>query len=216
MNVGLDRIDAQKFFSIVLCPMIIGYGLTETVANACVLEPDHFEYGIVGDLVGSVTAKLVDVKDPRLLCKNNQGELLLKGAPVCSEYYKNPIETAVSFTYDGWLVLLESVYRSNSYVKNICVYADESRLNRWVLWYPTQDPYLNLLSNSYYEKGEDIENYIHDKALRNAVFKEIIATAKSQGLVGIELLCGIVFFDEEWTPENGFVTSAQKLKREKS
>lgn len=41
----------------------------------------------------------------------------------------------------------------------------------------------------------------------------MIATAKSQGLVGIELLCGIVFFDEEWTPENGFVTSAQKLKR---
>ncbi|QID80214.1 long chain fatty acyl-CoA synthetase [Saccharomyces pastorianus] len=249
MNGGSAiSIDAQKFFSIVLCPMIIGYGLTETVANACVLEPDHFEYGIVGDLVGSVTAKLVDVKDLGYYAKNNQGELLLKGAPVCSEYYKNPIETAVSFTYDGWfrtgdivewtpkgqlkiidrrknlvktlngeyiaLEKLESVYRSNSYVKNICVYADESRVKPVGIVVPNPGPLSKFaVKLRIMKKGEDIENYIHDKALRNAVFKEMIATAKSQGLVGIELLCGIVFFDEEWTPENGLVTSAQKLKR---
>lgn len=228
--------------------MIIGYGLTETVANACVLEPDHFEYGIVGDLVGSVTAKLMDVKDLGYYAKNNQGELLLKGAPVCSEYYKNPIETAVSFTYDGWfrtgdivewtpkgqlkiidrrknlvktlngeyiaLEKLESVYRSNSYVKNICVYADESRVKPVGIVVPNPGPLSKFaVKLRIMKKGEDIENYIHEKALRNAVFKEMIATAKSQGLVGIELLCGIVFFDEEWTPENGFVTSAQKLKR---
>ena len=249
MNGGSAiSIDAQKFFSIVLCPMIIGYGLTETVANACVLEPDHFEYGIVGDLVGSVTAKLMDVKDLGYYAKKNQGELLLKGAPVCSEYYKNPIETAVSFTYDGWfrtgdivewtpkgqlkiidrrknlvktlngeyiaLEKLESVYRSNSYVKNICVYADESRVKPVGIVVPNPGPLSKFaVKLRIMKKGEDIENYIHEKALRNAVFKEMIATAKSQGLVGIELLCGIVFFDEEWTPENGFVTSAQKLKR---
>lgn len=43
----------------------------------------------------------------------------------------------------------------------------------------------------------------------------MIKTAKKQGLVGIELLQGAVFFDDEWTPQNGFVTSAQKLQRKK-
>lgn len=46
-----------------------------------------------------------------------------------------------------------------------------------------------------------------------AVLKDMLATGKSQGLNGIELLQGIVFFDDEWTPQNGYVTSAQKLKR---
>lgn len=99
-------------------------------------------------------------------------------------------------------------------MKNICVYADESRVKPVGIVVPNPGPLSKFaVKLRIMKKGEDIENYIHEKALRNAVFKEMIATAKSQGLVGIELLCGIVFFDEEWTPENGLVTSAQKLKR---
>ena len=241
-------IDAQKFLSNLLCPMLIGYGLTEGVANACVLEPEHFDYGIAGDLVGTITAKLVDVEDLGYFAKNNQGELLLKGAPICSEYYKNPEETAAAFTDDGWfrtgdiaewtpkgqvkiidrkknlvktlngeyiaLEKLESIYRSNPYVQNICVYADENKVKPVGIVVPN----LGHLSKLAIElgimvPGEDVESYIHEKKLQDAVCKDMLSTAKSQGLNGIELLCGIVFFEEEWTPENGLVTSAQKLKR---
>ncbi|CAI4049039.1 hypothetical protein N7582_004549 [Saccharomyces uvarum] len=250
MNGGSAiSVDAQRFLSNVLCPMLIGYGLTECVANACVLEPDHFlEFGIAGDLVGTMTAKLVDVEELGYFAKNNQGELLLKGAPVLSEYYKNPEETANALTDDGWfrtgdiaewtsrgqvkiidrkknlvktlngeyiaLEKLESVYRSNSYVHNVCVYADETRLKPIGIVVPNLEPLTKLaISLGIMNSGENIESYIHDKKLQDAVCKDMIATAKAQGLNGIELLCGIVFYEEEWTPENGLVTSAQKLRR---
>ena len=45
--------------------------------------------------------------------------------------------------------------------------------------------------------------------------QDLLTTAREQGLVGIELIAGCVFAPEEWTPQNGYVTSAQKLKRKK-
>lgn len=42
-----------------------------------------------------------------------------------------------------------------------------------------------------------------------------MTTGKHQGLKGIELLQNVVLSDDEWTPQNGFVTSAQKLQRKK-
>ena len=109
---------------------------------------------------------------------------------------------------------LESIYRSNPYVQNICVYADENKVKPVGIVVPN----LGRLSKLAIElgimvPGEDVESYIHEKKLQDAVCKDMLSTAKSQGLNGIELLCGIVFFEEEWTPENGLVTSAQKLKR---
>ena len=39
------------------------------------------------------------------------------------------------------------------------------------------------------------------------------AAGKKGGLSGIEIIEGVVLADEEWTPQNGLVTSAQKLNR---
>lgn len=242
--------DGQEFISTVICPMLIGYGLTETVANTCILDPDHFEYGVCGDLTGAVTVKLVDVPDLGYFAKNNQGEIWTKGACVTTEYYKNPEETKATITEDGWfktgdigewtdkgflkiidrkknlvktlngeyiaLEKLESVYRSNQYVQNVCVYADETKVKPVGIIVPNLKPLASLAESlGIIKKGEhdDIENHIHDKRLQQAVLSGILKTAKDQGLNGIELVAGIVFVDEEWTPQNGFVTSAQKLKR---
>lgn len=39
------------------------------------------------------------------------------------------------------------------------------------------------------------------------------AAGKKGGLSGIEIIEGVALADEEWTPQNGLVTSAQKLNR---
>lgn len=240
--------DAQTFLSNILCPMLIGYGLTETVANATVLSLKGFEIGIAGDISGSVQIKLVDVEELNYLAKNNQGEIWIKGAPVTPEYYKNPEETEAAITKDGWfrtgdigewtsrgqlkiidrkknlvktlngeyiaLEKLESVYRSNKYVQNICVYADQTKVKPVGIVVPNMKPLEDLANANGLIKGDDtIDSILGDKKLAAAVLKDLLATGKSQGLVGIEFLQGIVFFDEEWTPQNGYVTSAQKLKR---
>lgn len=240
--------DAQTFLSNVLCPMLIGYGLTETVACAAVNSPEHFKVGITGDLTGAITAKLVDVEELGYFAKDNKGELWLKGAPVMSQYYKNPQETAKVLTSDGWfktgdigqwttegqlkiidrkknlvktqngeyiaLEKLESIYRSNQYVQNICVYADQSKVKPVGIIVPVFPLITKLAINlGVMNKDDNIEDHIHDVKLRNAILTDMIKTGKSQGLNGIEFLQGIAMFNEEWTPENGFVTSAQKLKR---
>ena len=240
--------DTQKFISTVICKMVIGYGLTETCANACVLKPDHYKVGIAGDLVGSVTVKLVDVEELNYFAKNNQGEIYIKGASVLRDYYKNPEETAAALTEDRWfrtgdigewtpegqlkiidrkknlvktangeyiaLEKLESVYRSNQYITNICVYADQSKVKPVGIIVP------NLVSLTVLAKklgimkaNDEIESLLSNKKLVSTVLADLFKTGKSQGLTGIEFLQGIVFFEEEWTPQNGYVTSAQKLKR---
>lgn len=241
-------IDAQEFISNLICPMLIGYGLTETVANTTVLQPNRFELGVAGDLTGAVTVKLVDVEDLGYLAKNNQGEIWIKGASVLKEYYKNPEETSKVLTSDGWFLTgdigewtsnghlkvidrkknlvktlngeyialekLESVYRSNPYVQNICVYADQSKVKPVGILVPNLGPLGELAESiGVVKEADDVENHLHDSKLQKAVLDQLLKTGKSQGLNGIELLQGIVFFHDEWTPQNGFVTSAQKLKR---
>ncbi|EDO14444.1 hypothetical protein Kpol_224p2 [Vanderwaltozyma polyspora DSM 70294] len=240
--------DTQQFITTVICPLLIGYGLTETCANGCVLKPDHYRFGVTGDLAASVTIKLVDVEELNYFAKNNQGEIWIKGGCVLKEYYKNPKETADAITEDGWfktgdiaewtreghlkiidrkknlvktangeyiaLEKLESVYRSNKYVMNICVYADQNKVKPVGIIVPNLAPLAQLAKDlKILKANEDVESYLDNKKLRRAVLDDMLHTARSQGLNGIELLQGVVFFDGEWTPQNGYVTSAQKLKR---
>lgn len=247
---GPLSLDAQQFITTLLCPMLIGYGLTETVANTCVLAPDHFEYDVQGDLTGAVTVKLVDVEEMGYLAKNNQGEVWIKGDPVMPEYFQNEKETKSAFTEDGWFMTgdiaewrpnghlkiidrkknlvktmngeyialekLESVYRSNPYVQNICVYADQNKVKPVGIVVPNFERLGDLAVNLGLIKDKsEVENVLEDPKLRKSVLNDLLKTGKSQGLGGIELLLGIVFCEEEWTPQNGFVTSAMKLQRRK-
>ncbi|GMM56973.1 long-chain fatty acid-CoA ligase [Maudiozyma humilis] len=241
-------LDAQTFLSNILCPMLVGYGLTETVASTTVTTPDRFEIGVVGDLAGSTTVKLVDVEDLGYFAKNNQGEIWAKGACITPEYYKNPEETAKAITPDGWfktgdigeftanghlkiidrkknlvktmngeyiaLEKLESIYRSNKYVMNICCYADQTQVKAVGIVVPVIPALAKLaVSLGVMKQGEDVEQYVDNPKLCQAVLTDMLKTGRDQGLTGIEMLQGVVLFDDEWTPENGFVTSAQKLKR---
>lgn len=246
--------DTQVFISTLIAPMLVGYGLTETCANATILEHNHLEYGSAGTLVGSVTAKLIDVPEAGYFAKDNQGEILLKGAPITKEYYKNPKETSEAFTEDGWfktgdigewdkngalkiidrrknlvktangeyitLEKLESIYRSNSIVLNICVYADQNKVKPIAIVIPNEAALKNHIKDEkVYSEAElqtkELAVLCHDKKVISSVHKSLEATGKAQGLKGIELIQNVVLVDDEWTPQNGFVTSAQKLQRRK-
>lgn len=246
--------DTQVFISTLIAPCLIGYGLTETCANTTIVEINKFEYGVAGSLVGSVTCKLVDVADAGYYAKNNQGEILLTGGPVTSEYFKNEKETKEAFTEDGWfrtgdigqwtssgalqiidrkknlvktangeyiaLEKLESTYRSNSLVANICVYADQNKVKPVAILLLNEPHLKNLLQDENLVDANDLKtkelsDFYTDKKVISAVHKSLLNTGKSQGLKGIELIQNVVLIDDEWTPQNGFVTSAQKLQRKK-
>lgn len=246
--------DTQIFISTLIAPMLVGYGLTETCANTTIVEAPHFEYGVVGTLLGLITAKLIDVPEAGYFAKNNQGEVLLKGGLIMREYYKNPEETKAAFSEDGWfktgdigqwmpngtlkiidrrknlvktlngeyiaLEKLELTYRLNPLVLNLCVYADESKVKPIAIIVPNEQHFKPFLQDErIYLKDElakaELALLYRDKKVNNAVLKSLLATGKLQGLNGIELLQNVVLVNDEWTPQNGFVTSAQKLQRRK-
>ncbi|KAJ2132478.1 medium-chain fatty acid-CoA ligase faa2 [Coemansia sp. RSA 1807] len=88
------------------CNVVEGYGLSETIGPATVTLVDDIEPGNVGTPLPCNMVKLRSVPDlgynvtdmPR-----PRGEILIKGANVATEYYRQPENTKSSFTQDGWL-----------------------------------------------------------------------------------------------------------------
>lgn len=54
----------------------------------------------------------------------------------------------------------------------------------------------------------------HD-AVKSLVMKECNALGKKNDFKPMEMLEAVILTAEEWTPENGFTTAAQKLNRKK-
>jgi len=61
--------------------------------------------------------------------------------------------------------------------------------------------------------GDHLEELVHNEKLTSIVLGRLLAQGKKGGLHATEMLHGIVMTAEEWTPQNGLVTSAQKLNR---
>ena len=98
--------DTKLFLSLVLAPMLTGYGLTETTANGSLGCPLEYTPNAIGPVTGSIEVKLVAIPDMGYETdtpgKTPQGEILIRGKPVLKEYYNNPEETKKALTEDGW------------------------------------------------------------------------------------------------------------------
>ena len=55
----------------------------------------------------------------------------------------------------------------------------------------------------------------HNKAVQELVLKECNAVGKKNDFKPMEMLEGVVLTPDEWTPESGLVTAAQKVQRSK-
>jgi len=107
---------------------------------------------------------------------------------------------------------LESVYRSATIVANICIYADAMRTKPIAIIVPAE-PALKKIAVENGIKGDHLEEMVHNEKLNNIVLKQLRDAGKKGGLQGIEIIEGVVLVDEEWTPQNGLLTSSQKLNR---
>jgi len=78
-------------------------GLTETAAPVFSnpLEPSERKYGSPGQAVGNI-AKIID-QAGRVVPRDTQGEIMIKGDNVMKCYYKAPDKTAEALEKDGWL-----------------------------------------------------------------------------------------------------------------
>ncbi|GAQ43315.1 long-chain fatty acid-CoA ligase [Aspergillus tubingensis] len=109
---------------------------------------------------------------------------------------------------------LESIYRSSPVVGNICVYAAQDQDKPVAIIVPVEAT-LKKLANDNGIEGDSLESLVHNEKLKSIVLKQLQTAGKAGGLKGIEIINGVVLSDEEWTPQNGFMTAAQKLQRKK-
>lgn len=98
------------------CPVLEGYGMTETAAAASVTLSDDYEPGTVGPPVSVNEIRLQDVPDMGYLrtdtvhgeaskampCRG-RGEICFRGTNVFNGYYKMPEKTAEAIDSEGWL-----------------------------------------------------------------------------------------------------------------
>jgi long-chain acyl-CoA synthetase len=95
----------KRFLSLVLAPMLLGYGLTETCGSGALGSPLEYSLYSIGTIPASIDVKLVSVPDLGYNTdgvKTPQGEILLKGLPVMKAYFNNPEQTAKALTSDSW------------------------------------------------------------------------------------------------------------------
>lgn len=96
----------QDLFYVVTATRVIqGFGMTETYALGLTQLEGDLTTGNCGGVAPSNEMCLISVPDMDYLVTDKpypRGELLMRGPNVFGEYYKNPEETAKSFTEDGW------------------------------------------------------------------------------------------------------------------
>lgn len=97
--------ETQRFISMAICPMIIGYGLTETTAMGTLQNPLEWTTHAHGAMPACIEAKLVDFPDAGYYATNKphpQGEVWLRGPSVMDGYYNDDKESKEAMTDDGW------------------------------------------------------------------------------------------------------------------
>eukprot|EP00029_Vermamoeba_vermiformis_P011063 TRINITY_DN598_c0_g1_i1.p1 TRINITY_DN598_c0_g1~~TRINITY_DN598_c0_g1_i1.p1 ORF type:complete len:659 (+),score=220.18 TRINITY_DN598_c0_g1_i1:19-1995(+) len=97
--------DVSDFLRAVFsCPVVQGYGLTESSAPAFIQHPNDPTSGHVGSPLPSNECKLVDVPELGYTSRSypQRGEVCLRGHNIFIGYYKNPQMTKEAIDEDGW------------------------------------------------------------------------------------------------------------------
>ena len=97
--------ETHKFLSVALCPIMQGYGMTETCGVIAIQTPNLHALNSVGQLFPCLEMKLVTVAEIGYFADHDppQGEIWVRGQNVMSGYYKLEEETKATLTADGWL-----------------------------------------------------------------------------------------------------------------
>ena len=226
--------DTQHFMSMVVAPMINGYGLTETCGNGALGSPLQYTSDAIGAVPAAIEMKLVSLPELgyRADAVPPQGEILVRGLPVCTAYYENPEETAKAVTPDGWFRTGDiGEFDANGHVRVIdrvknlvklqggeyialekleAVYRGCQYVHNMMVHGDSSRPRAiavvvpndKVLADKARDMGVEEHDMHASKKVRDVVLKELQAVGKRGGLGPLETVAGVVLVDEEWTPAN--------------
>jgi long-chain acyl-CoA synthetase len=101
-GMAVQRSVAERFFKLTGCPIIEGYGLSETSPTLTCNRADNNEYtGTIGLPVPSTEISIRD-DDGKEVPIGQPGEICARGPQVMTGYWERPDETAKVMTADGF------------------------------------------------------------------------------------------------------------------
>lgn len=113
---------------------------------------------------------------------------------------------------------LEAIYKSCNLVSNICVHATPDAKQPIAIIIPHEAHLRHALEQNPIE-GADPKAEVHtlctNPKVTELVMKECNAIGKKNGFKPMELLEAVILDGDEWTPESGLVTAAQKIQRKR-
>ncbi|KAJ7697743.1 long-chain-fatty-acid-CoA-ligase [Mycena olivaceomarginata] len=231
--------ETQEFLSVALVMLLQGYGMTESCGMCAIMPPECFRYDTVGLPVPSIEIKVRFVFLPvsflgllspagETAATEERGEVCIRGPSVISGYFKRPdlnedptifagIKNLVKLAGGEYIALeqLESTYKACNYVANICVHATpEAKAPIAIIIPHEQNLRAALKSGSASTAPSPTTRALcTDPRVAALVLKECNAVGKKSGFKAMETLSAVVLTPEEWTPESGLVTAAQKIQR---
>lgn len=108
---------------------------------------------------------------------------------------------------------LETAYSSCNLVTKICLHADPDAKQPMAIVFPQEKNLRAAVKSHGHNDNEDLKTLCEDEKVKETVLAELNAVGKKNGFKGMELLQSVVLDPEEWTPQNGMLTAAQKLQR---
>lgn len=110
---------------------------------------------------------------------------------------------------------LEAVFKACNLVGNICVHATQDAQQPMAIIIPHDAHLRQVLASKNLDAKRSLAELCADPAVQALVLKECNAVGKKNGFKPMEMLQAVVLSADEWTPESGLVTAAQKIQRAK-
>ncbi|GAB2794276.1 long-chain-fatty-acid--CoA ligase FadD1 [Halomonas shantousis] len=116
-GMALTKATAKRWEEITGCPIMEGYGLTETAPIVSANPPDAIQLGTIGKPFAGTSVKVVD-EEGNTLPFGEAGELYVKGPQVMKGYWNRPDETEKVLDGEGWLRTGDmAVLQENGYIR---------------------------------------------------------------------------------------------------
>ncbi|KAF8256833.1 hypothetical protein EI94DRAFT_1848697 [Lactarius quietus] len=108
---------------------------------------------------------------------------------------------------------LESTYKSCNLISNLCVHANPEATQPIAIIVPHEVHLRALLTDE--DPYTPLMTLCKSAKVKALILCECNAAGKKSGFKSIEFLQAVVLTPDEWTPESGLITAAQKIQRKK-
>ena len=211
------------------CPVIEGYGQTETAAGVSLTAIDDHTVGHVGGPLACNEVRLESVEEMNYLAGEMKGEICYRGDNIFKGYYGgteekygiDPIKTAEAIDKDGWLHSGDiGQIMPNGSIKIIDRKKNIFKLSQGEYIAPEKLENIYSLCPDIHQifiYGDSLQSsligLVYGEKNEKVLLEQIKKIGKEHGLKGLEIPTAIARLPELMTVENGLLTPTFKFKR---